>query len=61
MLVIVYVIFFSSLLFPLLQPPFPFPGTGNPKGPWPGDDPNVPIVESIAFLFTAGMYLGVTF
>ena len=61
MQVIVYSIIFLGYLFPLLQPPFPFPGNGNPKGPWPGDDPGIPIVESISFLLSAGMYLGIKF
>lgn len=59
MQVIVYLFSFFIYIFPLLQPSFPFPGNGSPRGPWPGPDPGIPITESIILLVSAGIVFGI--
>ena len=59
MIIIIYLFKVYSFIFPLLQPNFPFPGNGNPKGPWPGPPPEFPITGGILILLMGALGLGI--
>lgn len=61
---ILFTLFFLMIFVISFAQPGPGSGNGGPN-PCPPNNPNcdpgIPIVESISFLFSAGMYLGIRF